>query len=184
MVGFAVELDQLDVETGAHLPQGVCSQKVSMPSLNTEDLLGVRPPDGPDAAGNPHWTCPACTAVHDRDYNAARNILAAGRAERRNARGAPVRPPATVAPGDEQEAPPPRHSRAGIPGLQSGEHVKSDRNTRGTRVVVLVLDLVIWLVLQDRALGRMRQRVSFRVYPKSSHDPGPSECSSSSTPID
>ncbi|MGW4477920.1 RNA-guided endonuclease InsQ/TnpB family protein [Rhodococcus triatomae] len=32
------------------------------------------------------WTC-TCGAVHDRDLNAARNILAAGRAERRNACG-------------------------------------------------------------------------------------------------
>jgi putative transposase len=28
------------------------------------------------------WTCPACGAIHDRDYNAAKVILAAGRAER------------------------------------------------------------------------------------------------------
>src|SRR4029453_8692504 len=31
------------------------------------------------------WTCPGCGAVHDRDHNAAKVILAAGRAERRNA---------------------------------------------------------------------------------------------------
>jgi len=60
------------------------------------------------------WMCPACRAVHDRDYNAAKVILAAGRAERINAShesgrdrqsgpgGAPVRPPITrEAQGDE-----------------------------------------------------------------------------------
>jgi putative transposase len=31
------------------------------------------------------WTCPACRATHDRDHNAAKVVLAAGRAERLNA---------------------------------------------------------------------------------------------------
>ena len=31
------------------------------------------------------WTCPVCRTVHDRDHNAAKVILAAGRAERLNA---------------------------------------------------------------------------------------------------
>jgi putative transposase len=59
------------------------------------------------------WTCPACRVVHDRDHNAAKVILAAGRAERLNAShecgwdyesgsgGAHVRPQPIAAVGDE-----------------------------------------------------------------------------------
>lgn len=46
------------------------------------------------------WTC-RCGAVHDRDVNAANNILAAGQAERRNACGVQVRPESVPAPHGE-----------------------------------------------------------------------------------
>ncbi len=65
------------------------------------------------------WTCPTCWVVHDRDYNAAKIILAAGRAERLNAShasgrdhesgsgGVHVRPQPVAAVGDEAGSTPP-----------------------------------------------------------------------------
>jgi len=47
------------------------------------------------------WTCSECDTRHDRDHNAAKNILAAGQAERLNAGGACVSPSVRVAMGDE-----------------------------------------------------------------------------------
>jgi len=47
------------------------------------------------------WACPSCEAVHDRDHNAAKVILAAGRAERLNVRGARIRPQPVAAMGVE-----------------------------------------------------------------------------------
>jgi putative transposase len=46
------------------------------------------------------WDCP-CGAAHDRDVNAAINVLAAGRAESLNDRGAQVRPASVPAPRGE-----------------------------------------------------------------------------------
>lgn len=60
------------------------------PTSQVCSACGVK--DGPKPLSIRIWTCTACGAVHDRDVNAARNILAAGRADRLNACGGNVSP--------------------------------------------------------------------------------------------
>jgi putative transposase len=53
--------------------------------------------DGPKPLSVRSWTC-LCGATHDRDVNAARNVLAAGPADNSHDRGAQVRPASVLAP--------------------------------------------------------------------------------------
>jgi putative transposase len=69
------------------------------PTSQVCSACGVK--DGPKPLGVRQWTCATCGTVHDRDVNAARNILALGRRERLNACGTGVRPPLEVAAGAE-----------------------------------------------------------------------------------
>ena len=95
----------------------------AFPSSQVCSGCGFR--DGPKPLHVRQWTCGACGTVHDLDHNAARNILvegrrivAAGRAETRNARGAPVR--RAHVPAQRGEAGSPRKGQTtqpGIPGL-------------------------------------------------------------------
>ncbi|MFC3890014.1 RNA-guided endonuclease InsQ/TnpB family protein [Lentzea rhizosphaerae] len=56
--------------------------------------------DGPKPLSVRSWTCP-CGVTHDRDINAAKNVLAAGQADNSNDRGAQVRPASVSAPRHE-----------------------------------------------------------------------------------
>jgi IS605 OrfB family transposase len=69
------------------------------PTSQICSVCGVK--DGPKPLHVREWRCPACGVNHDRDVNAARNILAAGRADRLNACGAQIRPGAIPAPRGE-----------------------------------------------------------------------------------
>lgn len=66
-------------------------------------------------------------AVHDRDVNAAKNILALGRGERLNARGGRVRPAATLAQADEAKPQERRITRHRAESAPSGEGASQGR---------------------------------------------------------
>ncbi|WP_234330377.1 transposase, partial [Streptomyces acidiscabies] len=96
----------------------------AFPSSQVCSACGYR--DGPKPLHVREWTCSECGTVHDRDHNAGRNVLfegrrivAAGRAETRNACGAPVR--RAHVPAQRREAGSHRKGRqtaqAGLPGL-------------------------------------------------------------------
>jgi putative transposase len=56
---------------------------------------------GPKPLSVREWACGSCGKLHDRDVNAARNVLALGRRESLNACGGTVRPaPVLASPGE------------------------------------------------------------------------------------
>ncbi|MET8622549.1 RNA-guided endonuclease TnpB family protein [Kitasatospora sp. NPDC004669] len=105
----------------------------AFPSSQLCSTCGHR--DGPKPLAVREWACGACGVLHDRDLNAARNILAAGQADRLNAPGGPVRPGVAI---PHQARPVERGTHlgdlrptgvraadaGGIPRLQPGEDVK------------------------------------------------------------
>ena len=93
--GWATFLGLLEAKAAQHDRQVV---KVGrwVPTSQTCSACGYR--DGPKRLSVRVWACPACGTVHDRDVNAARNILvAAGLAETLTACGGHVRPGVTLA---------------------------------------------------------------------------------------
>jgi putative transposase len=89
------QLLRLLAEKAPHYGRGFYRVGRFVPTSQTCSGCGAN--DGPKPLGVRAWTCAACGAVHDRDINAAKNILAAGRAERLNACGGDVRPSLAVA---------------------------------------------------------------------------------------
>jgi putative transposase len=93
----------------------------AFPSSQLCSTCGHR--DGPKPLAVRAWDCPVCGALHDRDLNAARNILAAGRADRLNAPGGPVRPGVAI----------PRRARPVERGTHLGDLRTTDLRAAGAR---------------------------------------------------
>ncbi|MCP3755517.1 transposase [Streptomyces sp. TBY4] len=93
------------------------------PTSQVCSACGVK--DGPKPLHVRLWTCQGCGTVHDRDENAAKNTLAAGRADRLNAsQSAEKTRTAVPAPRDEAGSlPGDRPAAAGSPGPPARGHV-------------------------------------------------------------
>jgi len=93
--GWATLVRLLEAKAAQHGRQVVKTGRWE-PTSQTCSACGHR--DGPKPLSVRAWACQACGAIHDRDSNAARNILvAAGLAETQNACGGSVSPGAALA---------------------------------------------------------------------------------------
>ena len=103
-------LVRLIEEKATHYGRAVVKVDRLFPSSQLCSACGHR--DGPKPLSVRSWTCPVCGVEHDRDLNAARNLLAEGRriaaglAEIENACGAGVRPRLAGAVGRRSRNPP------------------------------------------------------------------------------
>lgn len=94
--------------------------------------------DGPKPLSVRSWTC-LCGATHDRNINAARNVLAAGQADNSNDRGAQVRPASVLAPRREavthSDAARSARSVERVSVVYGGEDVKGPSSSRARPAV-------------------------------------------------
>ena len=133
-------LVRLIEEKAAYHGRTVVKVDRTFPSSQLCSTCGYR--DGPKPLSVRAWTCTSCGTEHDRDRNAARNVLAEGRRMAAgladiNACGAGVRPGLVPAAGDETGTRLARaHTsrRGGIPAVHGREEVKiCDRHVLGLR---------------------------------------------------
>ncbi|MFD0074152.1 RNA-guided endonuclease InsQ/TnpB family protein [Streptomyces sp. NPDC127166] len=101
------------------------------PTSQVCSACGVK--DGPKPLHIREWMCKACGTAHDRDHNAAKNTLAAGRADRLNASrsAGKTRTRVPARRGEAGSHPDGRTTVAGIPAPEGGEHVKTPCGTSG-----------------------------------------------------
>ena len=92
------------------------------PTSQVCSACGVK--DGPKPLEVRTWACAACGTVHDRDVNAAKNILALGRSGEAKRLWNGVRPPLSGGRSRSRNPPERSMSRAGgIPAVHGGEDV-------------------------------------------------------------
>jgi putative transposase len=101
--GWATFVRLLEDKAAQHRRRVV---KIGRWEPTSQTCSACRHRDGPKPLGIRVWVCPACGVVHDRDVNAARNILvAAGLAETQNACGGSVSPEEPLAVASEAGTP-------------------------------------------------------------------------------